>query len=246
MASDIRKRMVVEEVGSSEPQSPVVVTPQLEEIKEKVEELQDITGHISEDIEKSEEVQEELVEATEKAMPMDAYVEPVAPPADMPTVKRTMTLNPLVIIIPGILLLGALLGGIVFYLKGVNQIPAEENPVATDTPVVESPTTSPTPASKIDLSKYSIAVFNGSGIVGEAGKAKDLVTKEGFKVGSTSNAATYDYTKTIIKAKSTVDTAFVTKLSEVLGKSYVVDKSQVLDSSSKNEVEVIIGREKAS
>src|SRR6185369_6364954 len=121
-----RKRMVVEEVSPVSAE-PILDTQPLEEknellgvVKEKVEELQDITEHISEDVKESAEVQEEIVEATEKVEPA-AYVPPTPQQSSvmepMYPGNRSSGPNPLIIIIPGVLLLGALLGGIVFYQK---------------------------------------------------------------------------------------------------------------------------------
>lgn len=150
------------------------------------------------------------------------------------------------IIIPVIFLLGAILGGVVFYQRGVNQSQATPTPESTFVPVT-TPTSSPasTPSATPNLSKYPITIYNGSGIAGEAGKAKTLLTVAGFKVGSTSNAATYNYTKTVIKAKSTVDASFISSLSTSLGKSYVVDVAQTLATSSADTVQVVIGSSKA-
>jgi hypothetical protein len=150
------------------------------------------------------------------------------------------------IIFPGIFLLGAIVGGIVFYQKGVNQNQVTPTPEATFMPVA-TPTASPssTPSATSNLSKYKISIYNGSGIAGEAGKAKTLLTTAGYTVGSTANAATYDYTKTIIKAKSTVDASFISSLSTALGKSYIVDVPQTLATSSADTVQVVIGSSKA-
>jgi hypothetical protein len=71
------------------------------------------------------------------------------------------------------------------------------------------------------------------------------LTTAGFKVGSTGNAATYDYTKTIIKTKSTVEAAYITSLSTALGKTYLVDSAQTLASTSADTVQVVIGSSKA-
>lgn len=233
-----RKRMVVEEVGqvsdkaATDTQEVVSSSAPLEEVvKEKVEELQSITEHISDDVQKSAEVQQEIVKATQ---PSDS-----APP------KESSGTNPLIIIIPGVLLLGALLGGIVFYQRSVSQIPTE-TATPVETPVTStSPSATPTPSAKLDLTKYTVVIFNGSGISGEAGKVKTLITAAGFKVGTTGNASTYDFTKTIVKAKSTVDAAFTARLIETLGKNYIVDNPQVLDTTSKNDVEVTVGTSKA-
>jgi len=148
------------------------------------------------------------------------------------------------ILIPGIFILGAILGGIVFYEKGVGGSNLSPTPIPTAAPVV-TVTPTATPSATVDLTKYSVSIFNGSGIAGEAGKAKTLLTTAGFTVGSTANAATYDYTKTLIKAKTTVDTNFVTALSTALGKTYVVDTAQTLATSSADSIQVVIGSSKA-
>lgn len=162
---------------------------------------------------------------------------------EAPQVSKKTSSPVLWIVIPGIFLLGAILGGIVFYQKGVNKSHEETpSPIASMTPL---PTPSASPSASVDLTKYSISILNGSGIAGEANKVKTLLTGAGFKVGSTANAATYDYTKTIIKAKNTVEVSFITALSNALGKTYVVDTLQNLASSSADSVQVIVGTSKA-
>lgn len=243
-----RKRMVVEEVVSENP-APSESKPVEEKnellgvVKEKVEELQDLTQDIGASVEKSVEVQEEIVKAAEK-------VEPVVPPqevrAPMPTSYESgYNKGPSIwlILIPGVLLLGALLGGIVFYEKSLK--PAVE---ATPTPLATSEATvvpSASPSAKLDLSKYPINVENGSGIPGTATSAKDLLTKGGFTVSATGNASTYDYTDTIIQTKSDVPASFVTKLTTTLSGIYKVGTPTSLPASSTDEVVVIIGSSKA-
>lgn len=245
-----RKRMVVEEVeGGSEsqikPDGGGISTSSsepVEEIKEKVEELQGITEHMGSDVEKSAEVQEEIAEAAEK---VEAPNPGEKPKVEFPSVARTGGPSPLLILIPGVLLLGALLGGVYFYEKGVNQkTEATPTPEATS---VEVPATSPSasPSAKLDLTKYSINVQNGSGIPGTAGSVKELLTKAGFKVGSTGNADNYDYTDTVIKVKSDVPDEFISKLTTTLSGNYKVAKSQDLSDTSKDEVVVIIGSSKS-
>lgn len=146
------------------------------------------------------------------------------------------------ILIPGIFLLGALLGGIVFYIKGVNS--TAPTPTPTPTPVTtESP--SPSPISKTDLAKYAIKIENGSGIAGAAGTAKELLVKAGFSVSSTGNADTYDFTDTIIEVKSDVPAGFVSFLTTTLQGTYSVGKNVILKDSSTDDIIVIIGSSKA-
>lgn len=247
-----RKRVVVEEVGGDLPDQTedVLQKPSedtldtLDEVKEKVEELQNLTEEIGESAEKSAEIEEEIVEVAEKAAPAEkpeeekSVVSTLAPP---PYPKKN-GISPFVILVPGVLLLGALLGGIYFYQKGVKTNGGEPTP----TPSLEaSSKPSATPAAQVDLEKYTVAVQNGSGIAGEAGKVKTLLEEAGFKVGSTGNAPSYDFEETVIKAKSTVDKAYLDKLTDTLKGSYKVGDNETLPESSKDDVIVIVGSSKS-
>lgn len=211
-----------------------------EETKERkrmvVEEVGGETTPKVEEAEKKEVAEPAKPEILEEGIKDTISANPEPEPAKSPSIA-------LWIIIPGMFLLGAILGGIVFYQRGVNR-GEEVNPPPTATPTF-STTPSASPSASTDLSKYTIHIFNGSGIPGEAGKAKTLLTTAGFKVGSTGNAATYDYTKTIIKAKNTVDASYVAALSSALEKTYVVDAAQTLASSSADTVQIVIGSSKA-
>ena len=233
-----RKRMVVEEVGTA---NDAVNPEPADEIKEKVEELQTITQDISESVEKSEAVQEDLAKAVEVVAPVEQQE---SPKEDVvPEMKSGGGPNPLVIIVPGIFLLGALLGGIVFYQRGISN--GDDN--ATPTPAnYNNLTASPSapPEAQVDLTKYPINVMNGSGTPGQAGAVKDLLTTAGFSVTKTGNAPSYDFTKTVIKAKVDVPAEFLTKLSTALSKSYVLDTNQPLATSSAASVQVIVGSTK--
>jgi len=243
-----RKRMVVEEVKKNEPlkaeefskaeekEVEVVVAPKIldEAAKDTVSiEPQPETTKLQE-VGPLYTPQPETTERQE--------VGPLYAPTETPVEPKKSPFIALWIIIPGIFLLGAILGGIVFYQRGVSS--GEISPTPTATPTA-SLVPSASPSASIDLTKYTISIFNGSGIAGEAGKAKTLLMTAGFKVGSAGNAATYDYTKSIIKVKSTVDATFVSALSTALGKTYSVDTPQTLASTSADTVQVVIGSSKA-
>lgn len=235
---NLRKRVVVEEINE-EPIKTEDVKP-VEEIKEKVEELQEITEHIGSDVEKSVDVQEEIAEVAEKAIekPTTEPQTPIPPPQPL---KGP---SPLFILIPGVLLLGALLGGIYFYQKGITQT---SEPTAIPQ-AVETATPAPTAddtSLQIDYDKYPIKVLNGSGIPGVASTGKDLLTKAGFSVSSTGNADNYKYTDTIIQAGADVPKAYLTKLSQSLAKSYKVAEVESPSGIAKDAVTVIIGSSKA-
>lgn len=219
-----RKRMVVEEVKEGSVNIP----------QEPLEEI----------IEASHEVEEKAQEIESLATEVKIPPEPEKPePEEFIPPKRESLQSPLYIIIPGLFLLGVLLGGIVFYQNSLTK-KSQPSPSPTET-VTATPVPSSSPSAAVDLSKYPIAVQNGSGIAGEAGKAKDVLTTAGFTVSSTGNAPNYSYTQTIIQAKSSVDSAFISKLSTALGKTYSVGKNLTLPDSSKDDVVVIVGSTKA-
>jgi LytR cell envelope-related transcriptional attenuator len=110
-------------------------------------------------------------------------------------------------------------------------------PTPTSAP---KPTAVPT-AKPVDLSQYSIAVLNGSGVTGEAGKVKTTLTTDKFNVTSTGNADNNNYTKTIIAAKKTVDTAYLTQLESELKKSFDVDSTVSSLTSGATDVTVTLG-----
>jgi hypothetical protein len=150
--------------------------------------------------------------------------------------------SPLLIIIPGLFLLGALLGGIVYYQKNTASFTKPETTVVT---VQETPATTASPAPTADLTKYEVKILNGSGIAGEAGRAQDLLEKAGFSISSVGNAPSYSFTKSVIQVSSDVEEGFVTKLSESLSEDYQVDtKTQAVPASSEDKVIVIIGSSK--
>ena len=247
-----RKRMVVEEVGEpSETVQESVNAEPVAEIKEKVEELHGITEHMEEDLEKSEDVQDSIADAAEKAVPSTvASSEPKAEvsdekPHDYISSTKGSGPGPLLILIPGVLLLGALLGGVYFYQKSVNQGAASPTPTPEESTPASSTTPSASPSAKLDLTKYPINVQNGSGIPGTAGSVKDLLTKAGFKVSASGNADNYNYTDTILKVKGDVPEDFVTKLTTTLSGIYKIGKSETLPDTSKDEVVVVVGSSKS-
>ncbi|MCX6706093.1 MAG: LytR C-terminal domain-containing protein, partial [Candidatus Woesebacteria bacterium] len=162
---------------------------------------------------------------------------------------KESSFNILWILIPGMLLLGLLIGGIFAYVFGIQKISdtkkadTSENQNITVEPTV-SPTAKPTASSSANLSKYKIKILNGSGIKGEAGKVQTLVEAAGFSVLSAGNAVTYDYTKTQITIKTGVDPEFIVALVATLKKDYQLEDPKTV-SSQTNDVTVIVGNLKA-
>jgi len=227
--SATRHRMVVEEI----------------EIPEKSTESQPVEPQEAAPVEQPKpDILDEGVKTSSKEL-IENNNDAQAHPADENPRKHEKQSSPVFwILIPGIFILGGILGGVVFYQKGVGSLDVVESPtpIASTAPVI-LPTASP--SANIDISKFDLAVLNGSGIAGEAGKVKDLLTKAGFNVTSTANAATYDYTETIIKAKSTVGASVIQKIKDALKKNYLIGDEQTLSSSATTDIQIIVGSSKA-
>ena len=113
------------------------------------------------------------------------------------------------------------------------------------TPTALPPTAVPT-QKPVDLTAYTIAILNGSGISGKAAEVKTSLITAGFKVSSTGNADKSTYTKTEISAKKTVNHDFLTKLEDELNKTYDVDTTVAsAPDSDTTDVTVTLGSQTA-
>lgn len=101
------------------------------------------------------------------------------------------------------------------------------------------PTATPTPS--IDKSKYKIKVLNGTGISGEAARAKELLEGDGFTVSSVGNASSQGNVDTTIETKEEVESDFVSALKETIGKTYKVGDVKTITTSETTDIVIILG-----
>ena len=198
----------------------------VEEVGDTKEEVKPAEEVVSEKPQKSEEIIKEPVKLEAKP-------------------QKESPFNILWILIPGMLLLGLLIGGVFAYVFGIQKISdtQKSDTSGTQNITVEptiSPTAKPTASPSASLSRYKIKILNGSGIKGEAGKVQTLVEAAGFTVLSTGNAATYDYTKTQITIKTGIDPDFVSTLVATLKKNYQLEDPKTV-SSQTNDITIIVG-----
>lgn len=113
------------------------------------------------------------------------------------------------------------------------------DPTPTTSLEITNPPT-PTPE-KADLEAYEIEVQNGSGIAGEGARVKEILEKAGFKVGAVGNAATSDYTKTIITVNDKIEDEFIDELTKILEERGAVGKVEKFATGQDGEVLVIVG-----
>lgn len=147
----------------------------------------------------------------------------------------------------GLTLGAGLIGGIFYYRSSMNKAFPKEKKVLefgspTATPI---PTLAPETSEKLDLSKYSLQILNGSGIAGEAKKVEGLLNKVGFSQTETGNAVSYGFTSSEIAAKTKVPSEILNKIKDSLS-LYEFKDSVELKESSSFDIVVTIGKGKAN
>jgi hypothetical protein len=143
--------------------------------------------------------------------------------------------------------LAILAGGFVYYQKNISKRVgmATETPTPQVTAPTQAPTETPSPSAEVKLSDYNIQILNGSGIPGEAGSAKDLLSSLDFNKIDTGNADNYDYTDTEVSLKEDISNQVYNEIKDKLDSTYTVVKSDssVLSTSS-YDVIIIVGTKK--
>ncbi len=116
-------------------------------------------------------------------------------------------------------------------------------PQETDTPTPK-PTQNPVDsATGLDRSTLTVEIQNGSGTVGVASKASDILKNLGYHVTAIGNADNFDYDNTTIMVRDT-KSDFLSLLQKDLSGSYTVGStSAALSASSSADALVIVGKE---
>jgi|GEM_PF-971925 len=148
------------------------------------------------------------------------------------------------------LVVGFISGGVYVYFTGLSDLDAgplasvspssspSTSPMTSSTP---TPTPSATPVPTAMLATYKVSVLNGSGQVGGAGKVKALLENAGFKVGNTGNAASYNFTNTVVQVKDTVPADVIATIKKTLSSEYSVEVGKALVTSSPYDIIVTVG-----
>jgi hypothetical protein len=179
------------------------------------------------------------------------YMKDEIPFSDFPvyTEKSRSGSKLFVIFLIIILLIGGAVGGLYFLGKSQkSELNAASTPTNATAPTeIPQPTASIsaslTPAdssasAKLDRSKLSVSVLNGSGVRGAANSTASTLRNLGYAVGATGNAERFNYTGVTIlikKVKSNY-TDLIKKDLEVDGAEVIVDETIATDAV------VIIGR----
>jgi len=153
--------------------------------------------------------------------------------------QRVSIKQVLMIAIPTAVIVGALTGGILFYVSKNKASSFEKKVTSTTTPTAASTST---PAPVLERSDLQVKVLNGSGVKGAAGVAEAFLEGLGYEDIETGNASLYDYEETEISIKEDKD-EYLDMIIEDLSDEYeVATESSVLDEDSDFDVEITIGK----
>ncbi len=140
-----------------------------------------------------------------------------------------------------------IVGALAFaYMRGIGPFGqfkkgSEVSQSPTPAAFVASPSPEATSGANFDKSQIKVRVLNGSGTAGVASAAKDFIESKGYKVVSLGNAASYDFTQTVVKLKNSVMNIKDTLVSDLSGKYSVKVSSTPLEATDSADVEVTVG-----
>lgn len=231
-----------------------------EELKEPADAI------ISDPKTEADEEHQELPAAEEKEpkeekMPLDKKIEPKKGSLSSEEVKKWLkdvrpdttkevekkagpSFRLMFMLLLAFLLIGAVVGGVFYYKSKVSKKPAE-NEKAEEVLPTKPPSAEPSAEVKLDLSKYSVNILNGSGIPGEAGKVGEELKELEFKEIKTANADSYDYTTTTVSLKEELPDEVYQAIAEVLSKNYNPEKDKTaLEKNSSYDIVITVGTKK--
>lgn len=195
-------------------------------------------------------------------MEQDGLEAPFASPtySPQPSRSRGKNMKRVIIVIIIFILVGAIGIGATRFIPAekkapvVKITPTPTDVFPTDTPTPEvSPSVKPSPASAtanpvdkatgLDRSSLTVIVQNGSGAVGVASKASDVLKGFGYHVTSLENASNFEFQQTEILVKS-AKAKYLPLLKKDLSGTYSIGStSATLSASSSADAVVIIGKE---
>lgn len=113
------------------------------------------------------------------------------------------------------------------------------SPIPSIATKTEEATISATPL----LSKYSVAVLNGSTKAGEASKLAEILTENGFIIDKTGNADSNSYEKTEVHIKDSVPNAVKMALDKTLKNLYANYETKNSSTEETEDIIIIIGNQ---
>ena len=104
-----------------------------------------------------------------------------------------------------------------------------------------SPTPEASTGAELNKSEAKIRVLNGTNTSGLAASAKDFLEGKGYKVATIGNAVTRDFTKTIVKFKTSFAKYGEILVGDLSGKYSVSVDKENLEATDSADIEVTVG-----
>jgi hypothetical protein len=162
---------------------------------------------------------------------------PVTKTEETPKVGKPVSL-PLVFL--SIFLSLAAIIFVLFYTGKIKTPPVTFSSNLTPTPTEIPITLAPTPTPDIKI--LSISILNGSDKTGAAAGLRNILRENGYTGINIGNADNTDYQNTLIRIKSEFKEQYLAPLEELLSQSYNLDPTEELDSQSKYDIVIILGK----
>ncbi len=142
------------------------------------------------------------------------------------------------IVLPVVLIAGALAGGVFIYKAGIKQETVQKSQLPSLTPPENLELT---PIPELKRENLKLQVLNGRGVAGTAGEAKDYLESLGYQNIEVGNADSYDFEKTEISLKKDNENYFDLLKADLSEKYVTSEEVEILETESQFDAVVIIG-----
>lgn len=161
----------------------------------------------------------------------------------------------LLVFVLALLIGGGSVAGFFYFFNPYKQTSTSESPdetpsavtQETPTPMVNEGSTASDSAKmeEVDASKLAVQILNGSGVGGQAGVVRDLLSKAGFVTFDVGNATSYDYKTTDVQIKEGTSVKVFEKIKDALAEEgYTVAEDTALPEDSEYDVVIVVGSKK--
>lgn len=233
---EVEKGEVEEEEAKTEPteeETPKEPAETETETEEPETEEEPAEEEPDEESDEEETVEESTEESTE-----EPDEEPTVVVEDGMGKKKYILIG--LIVIAGLAIIG---GGIFVYRRAMSKKEAAPGVTPSPSPELTTPTETPeaSPTAELKREDLKLQVLNGSGVVGAAGEAEELLEGLGYEDIETGNADSYDYEETEVSIKEDKED-YSKMLTDDLSEKYTLAaETKALDEESEFDAVVIIG-----
>lgn len=159
-----------------------------------------------------------------------------------PQVEKKSPWKTIILVVLATIAITGLIGvGILLYKKSLSKDSTSVEKQAEEISQTSTSVPTLTPLSVEEKAELKIQILNGTGISGEAGRAKAYLEGLDYKNIKTGNADAFDYDKTKISLKEDKKGASSLLIEELSQKYEVEETTEVLEDSSQFDIVIVLG-----